>query len=66
MSDCVKITYLSLGAANRALAAFEKMPLPASGKRPLSAYPCALCRGWHLTSRKASGNALKWQRTRRN
>ncbi len=48
---CVKQRYRDSVAANDAL--FQIQQLPGENVRPVRAYPCQMCRGWHLTKRQA-------------
>lgn len=61
MANCTKITYSSLWHANRALQAIVRNGSSLRGKVPAAVYPCAGCKGWHLTSKRAAGKAKKWQ-----
>lgn len=44
---CIKVRFTSRALAIQRLDEIKKK---AKGKRPIRAYPCATCGGWHLTS----------------
>lgn len=61
MATCTKITYSSRWQANHALQIIVSKGLSTGRKVPASLYPCGCCKGWHLTSKRATGKAKKWQ-----
>ena len=48
---CVKVRHASRWQALRALAVLQKR-----GRKEAAVYPCASCRGWHLTSSKSAAD----------
>jgi len=61
VASCSKITYSDPWQANTALHAIVRKQLLSGRKPPAGVYPCAECKAWHLTSRKAHGKAKMWQ-----
>ena len=57
---CQKNPYLTQYLALRALEAIRASGK--AGKKPVRAYPCHECHNWHLTSKKLTGKAPKWER----
>lgn len=47
---CVKRRYRTKQMANAALDVIEEKRNPVGSKRPIRAYRCPFCHGWHLTS----------------
>jgi hypothetical protein len=60
MAPCTKVRYVDLASARTALAMVRKKAKPGA-KAPRRVYPCEICKGWHLTSKK-SGRTPAWDR----
>jgi hypothetical protein len=58
---CTKQFYRDQAAARLALKAVLKNMKPGA-KAPVRVYPCDVCDGWHLTSKKVSGKTPPWDR----
>ena len=56
---CTKQSYRDQAAARLALEAVLKKRKPGA-KGPVRVYPCDVCDGWHLTSKKVSGKTPPW------
>lgn len=65
MSDCSKIVYLNAAAAGLAMRAIQRKAAARGATAPQRMYPCAACRGWHLTSQPIRGNARRLNRRMR-
>jgi hypothetical protein len=58
---CTKQFHRDQAAARLALQAMLKKVKPGT-KAPVRVYPCDVCDGWHLTSKKVSGKSPPWDR----
>jgi hypothetical protein len=54
VASCTKVRYVDLGSARRALAIVRKKAKPGA-KVPCGVHPCAVCKGWRLTSKRSGG-----------
>jgi hypothetical protein len=61
VGPCTKVRHVDLASAATALAKVRKRAKPGA-KVPRGIYPCAICKGWHLTSKKGATPA--WARRR--
>lgn len=50
MSGCGKTRYQTSAKARRALDGIRRRGNRAGERKPVRAYPCPHCHGWHLTS----------------
>ena len=56
---CTKHAYAGQAAARVALTHLRRKSKPGA-KAPIRVYPCDVCDGWHLTSKKLSGKTPPW------
>ena len=61
VAPCTKVRHVDLASAVTALANVRNRAKPGA-KVPHGVYPCAICKGWHLTSKKGATPA--WARRR--
>jgi len=59
VDECSKKPYPDQASARVAL---DHIRLKPSTNRPLRVYPCDICDGWHLTSKRVAGKTPPWDR----
>ena len=59
---CKKNPYPNQASARRALDAILHDGEVDGAKFPVRVYPCDVCEGWHLTSKKVFGKVPPWDR----
>jgi hypothetical protein len=58
--QCVKHAYRDQASARAALRNVLKKAKTGARKLPCRVYPCDVCDGWHLTSKRLSGKTPPW------